>query len=458
MPTGWPPATSCSANATPKYGVLVPVLLAIYQRHFGTMGLGDLMHVLVGIEILYWIAALYLFSRWSRSHWPSCVLPTVLMLWFFWSASIGLHHPNHSPFRTAGIAITLTALMALPPRLAAGEPVGGGRGIGTGDAGEPSSRGSRRPPAWSCTLYRRYGLGEAGGGLREPLRMIARFAGGLLAALAAFALVYRLGCGRWPYLPGLRDYWDYANLSSEGYGSRPFRPETYATAYLAIWPFTIVAHAVWSVIDSAQQRSAGFRPSYRIAAGVTLLVWFAYFANRPDPEYISSYLLPYGLLLIDAGRYAGLFVRRPRARFGLRAITGLVVLGHAALAASTVIDWSWNPMAWKVKVMRAGAPMLARGEAEDPVAGAGRPGLSAVGLCRVDAGPRPIPATQGEGRRPIYFTVDSYMMPRFSGVLPLQEFADPAEGSRGRPTTGCCTPSRRRPPKKCTWTAATRPI
>ena len=49
-------------------------------------------------------------------------------------------------------------------------------------------------------------------------------------------------------------------------------------------------------------RTGGFRRSFRISVGITLLVWFAYFANRPDPEYMCSYLLLYGLLLIDLGR------------------------------------------------------------------------------------------------------------------------------------------------------------
>jgi hypothetical protein len=95
--------------------------------------------------------------------------------------------------------------------------------------------------------------------------------------------------------------------------------------------------------------------------------------------------------------------------------------------ATTVVEWSWNPMDWKVKLIRAGAPMLGPGEVGDPKP----PRISRVYL------PQPYADSlrdrarylrkKSRGRRLVYFTVDSYLMPRLSGVLPLQPYTDPVE-------------------------------
>jgi hypothetical protein len=413
-------------ETTPLYGVLAPVLMGIYERHVGRIAFGDLMHLLIGIEVVYWVAVVYLFARWSRLHWASCLLPIALLLPYYWSASIGLHHPNHSPYRTAGITIALVSLMALRRASACANQWGAGIAAGVALLVNVES-GIAATAGLVVYLYRRYGPAHPGGSLGAQLKMVGRFCAALLLTHAAFVLVYRLGLGRWPYAPGLRELFVYARLSSEGYGNRPFLPELYPAAYLAFWPLTIVAHTLWSVFYSAQQRSTGFRPSYRIAVGITLLVWFAYFVNRPDREYIASYLLPYGLLLIDMGRYLGLVFRRLRARFGLRTILAAAIVGHAGLVATTVVEWSWNPMAWRVKLLRAGAPLVWRGE----LGKRKPPRISRVYLPQSYAESLRDRAgylrEKSGGRRLIYFTVDSYLMPRLSGVLPLQPYTDPIE-------------------------------
>src|SRR5262249_29169120 len=156
------------------------VLLAIYQRHVGSVGLGDLMHVLLAIEILYWIATIYLFSRWSRAHWTSCVLPTMLLLPYFWSASIGLHHPNHSPYRTAGITIALAPLMAFRRASARANQWAAGTATGLAILANLES-GIAATAGLVVYLYRRFGPGGADRRPAALLRMVARFAAGLLA-------------------------------------------------------------------------------------------------------------------------------------------------------------------------------------------------------------------------------------------------------------------------------------
>ena len=207
----------------------------------------------------------------------------------------------------------------------------------------------------------------------------------------------------------------------------PFASTSIQSAYVALWPLTMVAHTTWSVWYAAQQRSGGFRPSFRIAVGTMLLVWFAYFANRPEPGYLSSYLLLYGLFLIDLGRFLGLTFKRPRNFLGIRAILAVLVLCHAGLMASRVIEWSWNPSQWTVKCYRWGVPLVGRGE----ITPSNRPRISKAYLPQTYADSLRDRAAYlrrvAQGRRLVYFTVDSYLMPRLSSVLPLQRYSDPSE-------------------------------
>ncbi len=158
-----------------------------------------------------------------------------------------------------------------------------------------------------------------------------------------------------------------------------------------------------------------------------IVVWFAYFANRPEPAYLSSYLLLYGLLLVDLVRYMGLALRRPRSFFGVRTILAALVLCHAGFMASRVIEWSWNPSQWSIKSCRWGVPLVERGELMSPnqrrISKAYLPKAYADSLQDRAAYLRKV----ARGRRLVYFTVDSYMMPRLSNVLPLQLYPDPSE-------------------------------
>jgi hypothetical protein len=413
-------------DVTPQYGVLVPVLLATYERQFGLITLGEHMRWLVGVEVVYWMIAGYLFLIWSRGHWVACILPAMLLLQYYWSGTTGLVPPNHSPFRTAGLTIAMLSLMLL--RNATPRVTQWMTGVAAGVAILANiESGIAAAVGIVIYLLRRYVFLGTDARVRVLLRTAARFVAGFVVAIFGFVVLYRVGCGNWPYFPGLRDYFVYARISSAGYGTRPFQLAYYPSVLMALWPFVLFAHVIWTVFYSAQQRANGFRPSYRIAVGMTLLVWFAYFANRPDPEYIGSYLLFYGLFLIDLGRYAGLVVRRRRAFFRPRAVVAAALLCFVGMVAWRVVEWSWNPGEWAIKSVRSAVPLIGRGDAK-PV---DQPKMSKAYLPRDYAHSLRERADYlravAKGKRVVYFTLDSYLMPRISNVLPLQPYADPIE-------------------------------
>jgi hypothetical protein len=95
----------------------------------------------------------------------------------------------------------------------------------------------------------------------------------------------------------------------------------------------ILTHAVFVFVVGtlrALQRTDGARGKLRIAAAVMILVWFSYYFDRPDPFYLCSFYVTYGVLSIDLFRVIGAARRRPSGLWQTAFM--------AAFALSVVVD------------------------------------------------------------------------------------------------------------------------
>ncbi len=105
----------------------------------------------------------------------------------------------------------------------------------------------------------------------------------------------------------------------------------------------VFGHAVAVLVSSWIDRRRPVSPQrgLRVFASVAILVWFAYYASRPNAAYLSSLLLPYGILLLDTLRAVTLGTRgmaRIPWKVGLSlAALALVVIPHAVLTAR--LEW-----------------------------------------------------------------------------------------------------------------------
>src|SRR5262249_22992140 len=122
--------------------------------------------------------------------------------------------------------------------------------------------------------------------------LVGWFLAGSLLAGALFVALALLLLGSLPPLARLPQLFlgQAALLSGGGFSGFPWTPDP--------WPVFVFGHALFVLLQSAfaGQRALGFRPSFRAAAAALLAVWFAYYANRPDPWNLSSYYLVYGVL------------------------------------------------------------------------------------------------------------------------------------------------------------------
>ena len=255
----------------------------------------------------------------------------------------------------------------------------------------------------------RFGLLQREAGSSRPLEAASFLAMGGLAALVLVLAIVPLALGEWldpRHLPRL-----LANAvftASAGYSGWPLTTDPL--------PIVMLGHAVFVLLFTAFGGPAPRGPStaFRAATAAVLVVWFAYYANRPHPWNLSSYHLPYGVLLVDLVRFVEQQVRRRTPGPGWVAATAVLLL-------VLLPNLAWNAgKGWR-QVRAAVGPAL-RGE---PPPGARL--LSGVFLAEPAASELATRAGFLAARasaRLVFLSTDSYLVPKLAGAFPALSVVD----------------------------------
>jgi len=383
------------------YGVLLPLVVAGGQRWLGASSFGGEVHFLQGLQTLYLFLAAFLFWRHARGRWLFAALALLTVLPWHHFAHRSLLFPNQSPWRTIGVPLCLAALWGAGTDRPRSHAFRLGLAAGTALLLNFES-GTAMTAGLAAFLYFRYGVPVAPGRLRRAFALAAPFGAGLVGAAVSTLFLGRLLVGAWiplTRLPAL--FVNAIFLSSSGFSGFPLVADP--------WPLLLFAHAAFVLVQTAltfRDAPAGFRASFRAAVAVILVIWFAYYANRPHPWNLSSYYLLYGFLLIDLARATLLGVAR--RRFGVFLAASLAALGAIALP---------NVLAMAAKGAQQIAGSLGPALRHDPP-----PGASLLSGAFLEAGGSDAVATKAATirlvERPLYFTADSWLVPKVSGVFP----------------------------------------
>ncbi len=394
----------------PDYGLVLPVLLGGYERRFGPLALGGEVRVLLALQALYLALGAWIFLRQARRRFFFALLAFLTVAPWFHFDHKGLRFPNQTPWRTIGMALALAALAALAGRARRGTVLV--LGLTSGGALLLNFE-SGVAVTGACIVYAcfRFGLLGPGGAARDRLESGGLFGLGLLAAVAMVAALVPLALARsldLLHLPQLVA--NAAFTASAGFSGWPLTRDP--------WPVVMFAHAAFVLLLAGFRGGAptGARTAFRAAVAALLVVWFAYYANRPHPWNLSSYYLPYGVLLVDLLRWTVLRVRRRR-------LDGSLAVAVAFLALVILPNLVFQAVKGARQVQEALGPAL-RGVT--PVGGRL---LSGVWLADPGAGQLEERATfiraRAVGGAPIYLTSDSYLVPKLAGVfapLPVVDF------------------------------------
>jgi hypothetical protein len=390
------------ADVQATYGLALPVLAATGERVFGLLSLGGYVHLLQGLQAVYLLLATFLFWRHVRGRWLLVLLALAMVFPWYHFNHRGLFYPNQTPWRMIAIPLAALAVGLLRDRAPGVAALALGGVSGAALLFNPES--GLAVTAGNLTyLGFRYRL------LTRPLprarlaQLAVLFPAGFLASFALLATVIRVSLGYWVSVRALPQLWHTIVLVFVGgFDGRPLTNNP--------WPVLIFAHAAFVLVHTALKRGSGFPQSFRTFVAATLVVWFAYYANRPHSWNLSSFYLLYGFLFIDSLRFVVLNLR------GRRRADDLVVATVAAL----VLIILPNLCHFAAKGARQVAAGMRAGWRKDRGAG-GRlasgvylPEPGATELLQKAAFIRSLALS----RPPVYLTSDSYLVPKLAGAFP----------------------------------------
>jgi len=405
-------------DVNPTYGVIFPSLIAFVAKIQGKLlSLGGILRIVQFADIFYWFVTLFLFWKWGGKNWIYMIPAVLFMLPWHYSTDGVLIPINHSPIRTFGITFAILFLMVFPDReftffyLILGF-VGGSALLFNVESGLASLIGIM---AFIFVNLRNKKIK-----IFPAFKICLMFSIGFIGCFVFFNFAFFLLFGYFPTLVGWFKYATPALLGTSGAWTVPYKFD--------FWPIFIFLHVCFYFVINVISSGRDKKSSVRIMISVTFLVWFAYFVSRPDLEYLSSFYFIYGFMIIDLNRSLYLSMRRFPLKSFVSVLPCLISV-FLLIKSSNSIEWSWNPLQWNVKNdFRWQVPLVKKGNPsiDDSVF------YSRVYFPRAYWESLKMRGDFLAGRiennpldKLVFFSPDSYLLPRFSNIYPYQIFSDP---------------------------------
>lgn len=405
-------------EVNPTYGAIVPSLIAFVAKIQGKLlSLGGILKIVQLVDVLYWVVTLFLFWKWGKQSLIYMIPAVLFMLPWHYSTDGVLIPINHSPIRTFGITFAALFLMIWPdkkhpffyPILGC---VGCSGLLFNVESGVASLIGIM---AFIFVDFRNQNIE-----IYQAIKIYLKFLVGFLGCFGFFNFGFFLLFGYFPTLVGWFNYAMPSLLGTSGAWTVPYKFD--------FWPIFIFLHVCSYFVINVISGGRDKKSPVRIMLSVTFLVWFAYFVSRPDLEYLSSFYFIYGFMIIDLNRSLCVSLKRFPLKNYISVIPGLIAV-VLLIKSSNSIEWFWNPFQWNVKNdLRWQVPLVKkRSPLIDDSVFYSRvyfPRLYWESLrLRSDF----LADKNGNYRsgKLVFFSPDSYLLPRFSNIYPYQIFSDP---------------------------------
>src|ERR1700694_3182666 len=271
------------------YGLLLSMASGLVERHVAALSAAQYYRAIQALNLAFALLAGIAYWRWRRGNALKVLVPLMLVLPFIHSQHLCLNFPNHSAWRFIGFPVAVLMLLMLGRAREQRLPL-----VLGGIAAVALLFNLETGIALSCgiLIFLIARVGPA------PLATwpgrAAGFALGLAAVVLLVMLIYRAGLGTWAIPNSLSEVLGSISSFSAGYAGYPLSGDPLA--------LVIFLHALYVIVYGALRWRFGalrFATAFRMAIATTLLVWFAYYVNRPFSWYLWSYLFLYGFLLAD---------------------------------------------------------------------------------------------------------------------------------------------------------------
>jgi hypothetical protein len=377
------------------------------QQRFGPFDFGSQVRIVQWLQLIFCALAALSYRVWAPRDALYTVVPLLLVAPFLSSLGAGVWFPNQSGWRF--LSLPLGALTLLLVRRSSGGTAALALGLASGfvlllnpETGVCLSAGNLVFLA----------LRDRGFRWRRLTAASLTFSLGLTLCVAAFGLSFRSAFGYWP-LPTSNELslLKFSSFAS-GYGG--------LRLYMDPVALLIFLHAAYVFVRSAvlwAHDKLGANDAVQAALATTILAWSAYYANRPDPWNLWTFLFLYGFLLRAFLERRILALRRgrfPTATFPTRTLILGLILGPLIVGGN-------------YRIMKETGSILSRWFL-DPSLETRAERVSGVWMSKelaqaLDAKAEFLRSQRGVDGL-VYFTANTHLMPLLSGIisaLPLQD-------------------------------------
>ena len=388
-------------EVAPHYGFLEPLVLAAVEQAHGLLSFGAHVRVIQIMQVAFALAAFFCYWLWSRRNMLATVFVLLPILAWVHTTHKSVLCPNQSGWRFIGFPLGLLLLVAARPSrrldaLLLGLAAGGLVILN---------------PETGIVMAAAYATYVIAGRVRTSLDLRSLVSALTVFGLSAtviplvFVLVYRITLGYLPFPVSRGPSYALTKFAS-GYGGLEI--------YFGIGWIVILIHSVFEIgraLVSIEALTSQRR--IRLAIAVAILIWFAYFANRPHPWNLWTYWFLYGFFVLDFCRprrlaRCGRWIRRGRLPMPLGIMFMFTAMGLFLI----------------IPALR-GNLRLARSR----IAPADTTVLSGVRLpsSYADLASQRADFVRQQKQKGslLYFTSNTYLMPILSGVVCDLPFSDP---------------------------------
>ena len=270
------------------YGLIPSVLLAAFERNWGLLDFGGHVRLVQFFQIAFLAVAILVYWLW-RPYNPLFVLFGALLVGPWLSTShLSVFHPNQTGWRSLGMAMGILVLLLVqrqPLRRAA---------FILGAAAMFVLLYNTESGFCLCIGYGLFLLTRAMKlTVTGVLALAVWAAAGAMLLFLPVPVFYRITLGSWPPFR-IEPLLPYIRRFGEGYAGLPL--------YFDPLALLIGIHCVYLIASSVMKwrlRHLDSRESIKLAISANLLVWFAYFANRPHPWNLWTFQFLYAFLFAD---------------------------------------------------------------------------------------------------------------------------------------------------------------
>ena len=271
------------------YGLLLPTIAAGLERLAGPMSMAFYVTSIQWLQVGFAALAVVAYRSWRpRDFWYLLISLMLLLPWLS-TCSVGVYYPNHSAWRHLNFALAACAVIvsrhAVPER----------RWVVLGAVVALSSLVN--PVGGLATAI----AGAVMLAAREPLRLdrlgraLAYGLGALVAIFAVFAVAGYFWAGTWVATPASLRQTPVAGglIGGTLVGSN-------APLWAAFWMFVHASAVLAAAAVVRARRVVGPDGGVRVFVACLLVLWLAYFANRPaNGWYLWTAMFLYTFLVPD---------------------------------------------------------------------------------------------------------------------------------------------------------------